>query len=110
MATSSEDWIKCVYALENNTKCTHFPGIKIEYYKYLEQRLPSFYVCIKHWEILLNADSASEGLRLGVGSAFPSDLEVTLPGPGPHVEQQRFMIPDMPFLSHIPLFPLPFLL
>lgn len=44
------------------------------------------------------------------GSAFPSDLEVTLPVPGPHVEQQRFMIPDMPFLSHIPLFPLPFLL
>lgn len=66
MATSSEDWIKRVYALENNTKCTHLPGIKIEYYKYPEQRLPSFYVCIKHWEVLLNADSASEGLRLGV--------------------------------------------
>lgn len=49
--------MKCVYILETNTKCTHLPDIKIEYCKYLEQRPRSFYVSMKHREILLNADS-----------------------------------------------------
>lgn len=64
-----------MYILENNTKCSHRPGIKIEYYMYLEQRLPSFYVCIKHEEILLNADSDSKGLRLNVWLCISIRLE-----------------------------------
>lgn len=42
---------------------------------YLEQRLPSFYVCIKHEEILLNADSDSKGLRLNVWLCISIRLE-----------------------------------
>lgn len=55
---------------------------------YLEQRLPSFYVCIKHEEILLNVDSDSKGLRLDVWLCISIRLESDVHAlvHGPHVE------------------------